>query len=131
MKPPYYKRYCVKAVTVTPTCQLRHREIEYMMREAVRISGQGTDIISFRADTDLLSLLYAFGTGASILEGMGRWDLLEGLFVLGEDPKLRVLDLVRIGPLRDFRDATIQMPSGVILTFPRGYPLRKTRSRGN
>lgn len=131
MNSSYYKRYCEeKGATVITARQVRRRGIEEVMQEAIRIVGDGTDAIYVSVDIDVLSLPYAFGTGAASPEGMEPWDLLEGVFALGQDPRVRALDLVCIDPLRDFRDATPKMGASIILTFLGGYLLRKTETRG-
>ncbi len=131
MNSAHYKRYCEeKGVTVITARQVRRRGIDEVMAEAVRIAGDGTEAIYVSVDIDVLSLPYAFGTGAASPEGMDPWDVLEGLFTLGQHPKVRAMDLVCIDPLRDFRDATAKMGASIILTFLGGYVLRKTGTRG-
>ena len=77
-----------------------------------------------------MSSAWAPGTGDSSPEGMEPWDVLEAMFILGEHPKVRALDVVCIDPLRDVRMITARMGVSVILTFLGGYVVGSTGTRG-
>lgn len=131
MNSSYYKKYCEeKGVTIIPSREVRRRGVEDAMGEAISIASNGTDSIYVTVDIDVLSLPYAFGTGAPSAEGLDPWDLLEAMFMLGQHPKVRALDLVCIDPIRDFRDYTSRMGASIILTLLGGYVIRKTGGRG-
>ena len=131
MNSSYYKLYCEnQGVTVISAREIRKRGIQSVMDKAIDIASQGTESIYVSVDIDVLSLPYAFGTGAATPEGVEAWDLLEALFFLGQHPKVRALDLVCIDPLRDFQNYTTRMGASIILTFLGGYLIRRTGGRG-
>ncbi len=131
MNSSYYKKYCEKkGVSVIPSRDVRRRGIENTMEEAIQIASNGTDSIYVTVDIDVLTLPYAFGTGGPGPEGLDAWDLLEAMFLLGQHPKVRVMDLVCIDPMREFRDYTSRMGASIILTFLGGYVIRKKGGRG-
>lgn len=131
MNSSYYKKYCEDhGVTVISAREIRRRGIENVMEKAVRIASDETDSIYVSVDIDVLSLPYAFGTGAASPEGVEFWDLLEAMFLLGQHPTVRALDLVCIDPLRDFHDYTSRTGASIILTFLAGHVIGKTGGRG-
>ena len=126
MNSSFYKMYCEdRGIRIITAREIRKRNIESVLEEALEVSSEGTDGIYVSVDIDVLALPYAFGTGAASPEGMDPWDLLEAMFALGLHPKVRAMDLVCIDPLRDFRDYTARMGASIILTFLGGYVLRK------
>ncbi len=131
MNSAYYKGYCeAQGVTVITGRQVRRRGIEDVMSQALEVAADGTDGIYVSFDIDCLSCAYAPGTGASTPEGLEAWDVLEAMFVLGQHPKVKALDVVCIDPLRDLREATAKMGASLILTFLGGAVLRLTDGRG-
>lgn len=131
MNSSYYKKYCEDhRVTIVSAREIRRQGIGSVMEKAVRIASEGTDSIYVSVDIDVLSLPYAFGTGAASPEGVEVWDLLEAMFLLGQHPNVRALDLVCIDPLRDFRDYTSRTGASIILTFLGGHLIEKTGGRG-
>ena len=131
MNSRYYHDYCrEQGVTVISARQVRKRGIEDVMEEAMGIASDGTDAIYVSLDVDCLALPYTLGTAAATPEGMEVWDLLEALFLLGQHPKVRAMDLVCIDPLRDFNEHTARTGTSAILTFLGGYVIRKTGGPG-
>ena len=131
MNSSYYKKYCdEKKVRVISSREVRKKGIEKCMEEAIRIASNNTDSIYVTVDIDVLSLPYAFGTGAPSAEGLNPWDLLEAIFLLGQNPNVRAMDLVCIDPIRDFRDYTSRMGASIICTFLGGFIIRKTGGKG-
>jgi formiminoglutamase len=131
MNSSVYKKYCEdQGVTIMTAREIRRRGIEKAVEEAISIASHDTESIYVSVDIDVLSLPYAFGTAAATPEGMEAWDLLEAVFLLGQHPKVRVLDLVCIDPLRDFRDYTARMGASIILAFLAGYVIRSRGGRG-
>lgn len=131
MNSSHYKKYCEgKGVTVITARTIRKQGIEKVMDRAIEIASKEVDSVYVSVDIDVLSLPYAFGTGAASPEGMETWDLLEAMFILGLHPMVRAMDLVCIDPLRDVKDATLRMGASIILTFLGGFLIRKTNGRG-
>jgi formiminoglutamase len=101
-----------------------------VIAEACKIAGDGTDSLYVSFDIDVMEAAYAPGTGYATPEGLDPWDVLEALFVLGQDKRVKALDYVCMDPLRDVREVTAKMAASVILTFLGGYLIRKTGGRG-
>jgi len=126
-----YKKYLDdKGATVITARQIRKRGIEAVIEEAIRIAGEGTDSIFVTIDIDCLSSVYAPGSGASTPEGMSAWDMVEAMFILGQHPKVKALEVCCIDPLLDVRMQTVKMGASAVLTFLGGYVIRRTGGRG-
>jgi formiminoglutamase len=131
MNSSYYKRYCEnRGITVISSREIRRRGMEAVLDQAMEIAATNTDAIYVTVDIDVLSLPYAFGTGAASAEGLEPWSLLEAMFVLGQHPKVVGLDLVCIDPLRDVQSSTARTGAGILLTFLGGVLLRHLGHRG-
>jgi formiminoglutamase len=126
-----YKGYCdEQGITVISSRQVRKRGIESVMREALEIAKDGTNRLYVSVDIDVLSFPFAPGTAAASPEGLEPWDLLEAMFILGQEPSVLAVDLVCVDPVRDFQDYTSRMASSILLTLLAGYVVRKTGGRG-
>jgi formiminoglutamase len=131
MNSSHYKKYCdEKGVTVITAREVRRRGIDAVMEDAIAIAADGTDAIYVSFDIDCLSHCFSPGTGNSSPEGMDAWDVVEAMFILGQHPSVRALDVVCIDPLRDVGDATARMGASTILTFLGGFVVRHTGGRG-
>jgi len=75
-------------------------------------------------DMDVLDQAYAPGVPAMAPAGMTSWQLLDALFLLGQNPKVKGLDVVCVDPVRDQRQSTIRTALYGILTFLAGYSKR-------
>ena len=126
-----YKKYCDdQDISIVSARKIHQIGMEKVLKQAVEVASQGTQAIYISVDIDVLSLPYAFGTGAASPEGLSPWDLLEAMFILGKNPKVVALDIVCIDPLRDFRDYTSRMGASILLTFLGGFVLRHTGGKG-
>jgi formiminoglutamase len=126
-----YKKYCEEqGVTVFSAREIRKQSIAKVLELAIAIAAENTDAVYLSFDIDVLSLPYAFGTGAASAEGLMPWDALEALFILGQHPKVVGLDIVCIDPLRDLQNATARVGTSLILTFLGGYVLRHLGGKG-
>jgi len=104
--------------------EVQRRGIEACMAEALAIAGDGVDLIYVSVDIDCLAFPWATGTSAATAEGLSAWQLLEGVFACGLDPKVAALDLVEIDPVRDLKDLTARTGCSVLLTFLAGLHRR-------
>jgi formiminoglutamase len=127
----YYKRWCEdQGVTIVSAREVRRRGMADVIAEACKIAADKTDALYVSFDIDVMAAAYAPGTGYATPEGLDPWDVLEAMFVLGQDPRVKAMDYVCMDPLRDVRDVTAKMGASVILTFLGGYLIRKTGGRG-
>lgn len=126
-----YKKYCDdRGISIVSARKIRQIGIEKALKHALEIVSQNTQAIYISVDIDVLALPFTFGTGVATPEGLSQWDLLEAMFVLGQNPKVVALDIVCIDPLRDFRDYTSRMGASILLTFLGGFVLRHTGGKG-
>ena len=126
-----FKQYSEsKGATVVTAREVRRRGILDVMEQAIEIVSDGTDSIYVTYDVDSMSSAWAPGCGNSTPEGLEPWDVLEAMYILGEHPKVKALDVVCIDPFRDVRMITARMGVSVILTFLGGYVVRSTGTRG-
>lgn len=126
-----YKKYCdEKGISIVSARKIHQIGIEKALKQAVEIASQDTQGIYISVDIDVLSLPFAFGTGAATPEGLSQWELLEAMFILGQNSKVVALDIVCIDPLRDFKNYTSRMGASILLTFLGGFVLRHTGGRG-
>jgi arginase family enzyme len=85
--------------------------------EALKIAGDGTDLVYVSVDIDCLAFPWAIGTSATSPEGLSAWQLMEAVFACGLDAKVGAIDLVEIDPSRDVKDLTSRTGCSVLLTF--------------
>jgi formiminoglutamase len=127
----YYRRWCAEQeVTVVSAREVRRRGMSEVIEQARMIAGEGTDALYVTFDVDVMAAPYAPGTGYATPEGLEPWEVLEALFILGQDPRVKALDYVCMDPLRDVREITAKMAASIVLTFLGGYLIRKTGGRG-
>jgi formiminoglutamase len=121
---PYHDWCREQGVLVISGRQVHRRGMEECIAEALARAGDGTDIIYVSVDIDCLAFPWALGTSATSPEGLSAWQLLEGVFACGLDPKVRALDVVEIDPSRDVKDATARSGCSAILAFLAGLRTR-------
>lgn len=125
---PYHQWARDNGLTIITGRQVQKRGMEACVAEALAIAGDGADLIYVSVDIDCLAFPWAIGTSASSPEGLSAWQLMEGMFLCGQDPKVGALDVVEIDPARDVKDLTARSGCSTILTFLAG--LYQRRSNG-
>ena len=125
MNASYYKRWVEgQGGKIYTARAIRKAGIEQVMAETLDIVGLGTDAIYVTVDIDVLELGYAPGTAAATADGLHPVDLLEALFILGQDPRVKAIDFVELDPNRDVADITTRTFGSSVLTFLAGLFLR-------
>ncbi|MEO8251715.1 MAG: agmatinase family protein [Chloroflexota bacterium] len=125
MNASYYKRWVEgRGGTIYTARAIRRAGIESVIAETLEIAGRGTDAIYVTVDIDVLELGYAPGTAAATADGIDPVDLLEALFILGLDPRVRAIDFVELDPKRDVAEITTRTFGSAVLTFLAGLFLR-------
>lgn len=120
-----YRDYAVsKGITQFTARQVAREGIETLVEKAIGVAGNGTDAIYVTVDMDVLDQAYAPGVPAMVPAGMTSWQLLDAVFLLGNNPKVQGFDVVCVDPMQDPRRATVRMTLHVILTFLVGYAKR-------
>jgi formiminoglutamase len=126
MNASYYKRWVEgRGGTIYTARAIRRAGIEPMVASAIEIAGRGTDAIYVTVDIDVLEVGYAPGTAAATADGLSPSDLLEALFILGQDPRVAAIDFVELDPTRDVAEITTRTFGSAILTFLAGLVLRQ------
>ncbi len=125
MNASYYKRWVEgRGATILTARQVRRAGIDAAIQQALAIAADGTDSIYVTVDIDVLELAYATGTGVASPEGIHPVDLLEALFVLGQDSRVGAIDFVELDPRRDVGGVTTRTYASAVLTFLAGLFLR-------
>ncbi len=120
-----YHQWCIdQGITVISGRKVQKRGMESCVAEALHRAGDGTDVIYASVDIDCLAYPFTIGTSAASPEGLSAWQLLEGIFACGLDPRVRALDVVEIDPSRDVKDLTARSGCSVVLTFLAGLQRR-------
>lgn len=109
---------------------VQKRGMEDCVAEALERAGTGVDLIYVSVDIDCLAYPFTIGTSAATPEGLSAWQLLEGMWLCGQHPKVGALDVVEIDPSRDLKDLTARSGCSVILTFLAGLYRRIYGDRG-
>jgi formiminoglutamase len=116
-----YYRWCLdRGMTIITARQVQKEGIDGSIAKALEKASDGTDLIYVSVDIDCLAYPFATGTSASSAEGLNGWQLLEGVFACGLDPKVAALDVVEIDPTRDVSDVTARAGCSTILAFMAG-----------
>ncbi|VBB07363.1 ureohydrolase [Lucifera butyrica] len=121
----FYREYAAaQGITQFTARQVAREGIDRLAERAMQIAGDGTEAIYVTVDMDVLDQAYAPGVPAMAAAGMTSWQLLDALFQLGTDSKVRGLDIVCVDPLQDYRRATVRTALYAMLTFLTGYRKR-------
>ena len=128
MNAAVYHRWLLDlGATVISGRRVEQRGMEACVADALDRAGEGTDLIYVSVDIDCLSYAWTPGTSAASAEGLSPWQLLEGVYACGRDPRVAALDLVEIDPSRDVKDLTARTGCSVLLTFLAGLHGRSER----
>jgi formiminoglutamase len=111
------RRAGIRVIGARPALQ---RGIGYVMEEALLHLERETDRIYVDLDLDVLDRTYAPATPGSRPGGMAPYQIRQAARLCGEHPKVRVLDLVEIDPMRDIADVTVMAAATCLLEFSLG-----------
>ena len=112
-------------VTVITARQVRRDGIDAITQRALDVASAGTGGIYVSLDGTALDISANSSALASAPGGMSLTDLQESLFVLGQDPRIKVLDLVGIDTYNDIGEAVARTALGLTLSFLAGVKVRK------
>lgn len=85
-----------------------------VMKEAIRIAGEGTVGIHLSFDVDAITPEYAPGTGTPVPNGITAREAFLAVQMLADSGKLISMDLVEVNPILDERNKTGILASDLI-----------------
>jgi formimidoylglutamase len=114
----FYRDYCREmGVTVIPARQVHQRGIEDVVAEALEKATAGTEAIFLSIDIDGLDLSVAPGTCAPSPGGLSAYEALEAVWLIGQHPKTKGLDVVEVAPPLDQGGVTSMMAAALIMNY--------------
>ena len=90
------------------------RGMSEVMKEAIRIAGEGTVGIHLSFDVDAITPEYAPGTGTPVENGITAREAFLAVELLAQSGKLISMDLVEVNPILDDKNKTGRMASELI-----------------
>ena len=90
------------------------RGMSEVMKEAIRIAGDGTVGIHLSFDVDAITPEYAPGTGTPVENGITAREAFLAVEMLAQSGKLISMDLVEVNPILDDKNKTGRMASELI-----------------
>ena len=85
-----------------------------VMKDAIKIAGEGTVGIHLSFDVDAITPEYAPGTGTPVANGITAREAFLAVEMLAQSGKLLSMDLVEVNPILDERNKTGQLASELI-----------------
>jgi formiminoglutamase len=115
--------------------QLTARDVETtssdaLAQRALAVAGANTAAIYVTLDMDVLAQAFAPGVPALVPGGMTPWKLLDIVYELGRDARVRALDIVEVDPTQDPRRQTVRTAAHALLMFLSGYASRENGRGG-
>ena len=114
----FYRDYCRgKGITVLTARETHKRGIEDVVKQALDLASDGTDAIFLSIDIDGLDIGVAPGTCAPNPGGLTSYEALEAVWMIGQHPLCRGMELMEVAPALDVNDLTSVMASAMIMHF--------------
>lgn len=104
--------------------EARKHGLENVLQAALDELSQKVDTIYLTVDMDVLDIGVGPGAPAATPGGMRTEELFEAVYLAGECPKVRAMDIVCLDPHRDVAEATIKAGVHVMLSFLTGMMSR-------
>ena len=99
---------------VFPIGDVDKRGMYEVMKDAIRVAGEGTVGIHLSFDVDAITPEYAPGTGTPVPDGITAREAYLAVEMLADSGKLLSMDLVEVNPILDERNKTAIMASELI-----------------
>lgn len=123
-----YRTYVKEnGVSIYTMKDVREKPIKNIMTEAIESLNKRVDAIYVSLDMDVVDQSEAPGCPAIGPGGMSASSLIEAITLLGEQTKVKGLEIVEIDPTVDFRDMTSRLAAHVVLNFLKGKEKAKLR----
>ena len=101
-------------MNVFPVSEIDRRGMHEVMKDAIRIAGEGTVGIHLSFDVDAITPEYAPGTGTPVENGITAREAFLAVEMIARSGKLISMDLVEVNPILDERNKTGRMASELI-----------------
>lgn len=101
-------------MNVFPMHDVDEHGMTEIMKEAIRIAGEGTVGIHLSFDVDAITPEYAPGTGTPVPNGITAREAFLAVEMLASSGKLISMDLVEVNPILDERNKTGKLASELI-----------------
>lgn len=101
-------------MNVFPINEVDRRGMHEVMKDAIRIAGEGTVGIHLSFDVDAITPEYAPGTGTPVPNGITAREAFLAVEMIAQSGKLISMDLVEVNPILDERNKTGQLASELI-----------------
>lgn len=114
----YYMDYCKeKGVTVITAREVHKKGIENVVSRALDIVSNNTKAIWLSLDIDGLDFAAAPGTCAPNPGGLTSHQALEAVWLIGQHPLCRGIDIVEVAPPLDIKDLTSYMGAALAMQY--------------
>ena len=108
------KRMKEAGMNVFPIHDVDRRGMHEVMKDAIRIAGEGTVGIHLSFDVDAITPEYAPGTGTPVPNGITAREAFLAVEMLADSGKMISMDLVEVNPILDERNKTGMLASELI-----------------
>ena len=124
-----YRQYAEeKGITFYTMHQIWKKGFPAVFEEALSKLTELVDSIYVTVDMDVLDLSFLPGSPGSHPGGLYSRELFEAMFRLGEEPKVKALDIVCLDPMRDVGSVSVKTATHTMLSFLSGVLSRKSGS---
>jgi formimidoylglutamase len=126
----FYRQYCRdQGIRIIPAREVHQRGIVEVVQEALGIVANGTKAIFLTVDIDGLDISVAPGTNAPNPGGLTAYQALEAVWLIGQHPLCRAMDLLEVAPPLDMGNLTSLMGAALVLHFLGATKKRKESSK--
>ena len=113
-----------KGITVITAREVSNLGIEAVAERAMDLASYGTDGIYVSLDGTVMDITSSGSALGSAPGGLSLKEMQEALFLIGQNAKVKALDLVGIDTFNDIKEVVARASAGMILTFLAGVKLR-------
>ena len=113
-----------QGVTVITARQAHREGIEPVTKRALDVASDGTEGIYVSVDGTVLDITSSGSALASAPGGLSLTEMQEVLFLIGQDPRVKTVDLVGIDTYDDIKEIVARTAASMLLSFLAGVKLR-------
>jgi formiminoglutamase len=111
--------------TIIPARQVHRDGIDAVVDQALAVATNGVDGAYVSVDAHVLDAACVPFSYASSPGGLTTSELMDALFRLGKDPRVRALDLVGLDTYDDPKDLMARVGASLVLSFLAGFSTRE------